>query len=207
MHDPTGERYGQLTVMGYSGRKYKNGDRYVTVLCDCGTEKEMTYPSVKSPRGSRSCGCQRWKGVHLASGTPLYRVWLAMRRRCYSPADRSYSNYGGRGITICRRWRSYSAFAADMEPTFKPGLVIDRVHNNKGYSKANCRWVTRAESNRNTRANISVLVDGQVLCFAEIVRLYGTRKYRSALHRYRKGLSVADAIDATDLAIKFTEIV
>lgn len=207
MHDPTNERYGRLTILGYSGRKYKNGDKFVTVRCDCGVEKEMTYPAVKRDGGNRSCGCQRWQGTHNMSGTPLYRAWLSMHSRCYNKRDVGYPDYGGRGIKVVRRWHAFEAFQADMSEGFAPRLVLDRMHNDKDYMRSNCRWLTRAESNRNMRSNLAFLVEGRTLCFAELVREYGGARYRLALWRYREaGWEVSRAINLRDPAITIKEM-
>jgi hypothetical protein len=64
----------------------------------------------------------------------LYRTWQGIKNRCYNPKVKAYQYYGGRGITVCERWlHSFENFLADMgEPP--PGLSIDRIDNDKGYS-------------------------------------------------------------------------
>lgn len=80
--------------------------------------------------------------------TATYRVWLNMRNRCNNPNYEGYSNYGGRGITVCPTWNSFEQFLLDMgeQPA---GQILDRRNNNLGYSKENCRWVTALESSQN----------------------------------------------------------
>jgi hypothetical protein len=81
-----------------------------------------------------------------------YNCWTSMNARCSNPKHSAYKNYGGRGITVCRRWReSYEAFLADMGRKPGPEYSIDRVDNDKGYSKANCRWATIMEQRHNRR--------------------------------------------------------
>ncbi len=100
---------------------------------------------------------------------PTYRAWLNMRYRCLSPSNKDYPSYGGRGITICERWDSYKSFLADMGEC-PPGLQLDRIDNEKGYSLNNCRWATRREQANNTRRNRWVTVDGRTQTIAQWAR-------------------------------------
>jgi hypothetical protein len=73
-----------------------------------------------------------------------------MIQRCCNPNSTHYSYYGGRGIAVCKRWRSFENFLADMGE--RPlGLTLDRTNNARGYSRANCKWVTRKEQANNRR--------------------------------------------------------
>jgi hypothetical protein len=81
-----------------------------------------------------------------------YWVWAGMIARCTNPKHTSYKNYGGRGITVCKRWlRSFSAFIEDMGPKPTPQHTIDRKNNDGNYTKRNCRWATRSQQNLNRR--------------------------------------------------------
>jgi hypothetical protein len=83
--------------------------------------------------------------------TPEYGSWKAMRNRCLTTSDKDYKWYGGRGVTICARWNSFEAFAADMGPR-PPGTTLDRFPNKEGnYEPSNCRWATDMEQARNRR--------------------------------------------------------
>lgn len=83
---------------------------------------------------------------------PLYRTWHQMRRRCYRPKEVGYVNYGGRGISVCDEWKyNFECFVGDMGAKPSKNHSLDRINNEMGYSKDNCRWATRTEQNRNKR--------------------------------------------------------
>lgn len=78
-----------------------------------------------------------------------YRTWCHLRARCKNPNDRAYARYGGRGISYCPTWESFDQFYADMGPKGDPKNSLDRIDNEKGYSKENCRWTDARTQCRN----------------------------------------------------------
>lgn len=126
------------------------------------------------------------KGAHLYKhglvSHPLYGRWRRMIQRCEDPKAKDFRHYGGRGITVCERWRnSFEAFLSDMgDPP--PGARLDRVDNNKGYSPDNCRWVNQSEQMKNTRVANLITYNGVtknlVDWAAEVGVAQATLKYR-----------------------------
>lgn len=96
----------------------------------------------------RVSGMNRKHGLY---GTPTYVSWQAMKARCANPAHHEWHRYGGRGITVCDRWRDdFAAFLRDMGA--RPSLAhsLDRFPNNDGnYEPENCRWATRKQQAEN----------------------------------------------------------
>lgn len=131
--------------------------------------------------------------------TPEYMTWLRMKKRCDSPSDKSFPNYGGRGIKVCPRWdESFEAFLADMGPRPTIAHQIDRLDPNGPYSPENCRWVTPyVQVTENRRDLIECTVDGiEFPNLAAATRHFGVVNSTTAFNRLKNGYSIDEAVRA-----------
>lgn len=97
--------------------------------------------------------------THHMSRTRIYKVWASMKQRCDNKKSLDYKFYGGRGISYIKRWSDFNKFLKDMgDPPH--GLVLDRINNNKNYSKSNCRWVSHKKNCNNRRTSRKILYNG-----------------------------------------------
>lgn len=124
----------------------------------------------------------------------LYLTWKSMKNRCSNPNNRSYKYYGGRGIIVCDYWiTSFQNFVKDMYHSFEEGKTLDRVNNNLGYSKDNCRWATSVEQASNQRKNVRVLYRGILYTEAELSRVTGVIR-TTIQQRRNKGYSSEEIV-------------
>ena len=178
-----GQVFGRITVIGTATRR-GNVNR-VLCRCACGIEKPIDIYSLVHGR-TKSCGCiaagkasKRMSIVNLKHGmvgSPEYSTWRSMITRCSVKSGPSYDRYVMRGITVCERWESFINFFEDMGE--RPiGRSIDRIDNNAGYCKENCRWATRSEQARNRVSTHYIEVFGQTMSITEASEKYGVDLY------------------------------
>ena len=171
-----GKRFGKLVVKTLEGRN-KWGAITWKCRCDCGSEPVVAGCAMKSGH-VKSCGCLHKESVskastkHGFSRTPIYLCWGGMIQRCTNPNALSYKRYGGRGITVCKRWLKFENFLADMGERPK-GYSLDRIDNNGNYHPNNCRWATREQQANNTSSVVLLEFDGKVQSIARWAREYG----------------------------------
>jgi hypothetical protein len=149
-----GNRYGRLLVLDRTANLGKE-PRWLC-RCECGTEKLVLGLSLKSG-STRSCGCLAVERTiersttHGRTGTTEWKAWAAMIARCSNENIKSYKDYGGRGISVCDRWKSFEAFFSDMGERPSSNHQLDRIDNNGNYEPSNCRWSTRKQNMQNRR--------------------------------------------------------
>ncbi len=161
--DLRGRKFGRLTVLHRTPRADKKFV-YWHCKCQCGNELDVYGGSLR--RGATvSCGCNS-RTTHGMTHTAIYRVWHQMRQRCENKNNQMYAAYGGRGIKVCKRWQQFENFFSDMgEPPFK--AYLDRINNDGDYKPSNCRWITSAQSARNTTRNVMLTHKGMTMCLSD----------------------------------------
>ena len=111
------------------------------------------------------------------TNTPEYRSWAAMITRCTNPNAPQFKNYGGRGIFVCEDWlNSFECFFNDMGLKPSKKHSIDRIDNNFGYNKANCKWSNAVEQCSNKTNNRKYLYKNETLTVTEISRRTGINR-------------------------------
>lgn len=142
-------------------------------LCVCGRLTDVNAQHLRSGR-IRSCGCLRKElaakqsFVHGGRDTLLYDVWTQMIQRCENKRNKSFKNYGGRGIRVSAEWHDFSKFKRDMSPTYQPGLTIEREKNNGHYERGNCCWATNQRNCRNQRKTVRVRWEGKTVALIDL---------------------------------------
>lgn len=124
---------------------------------------------------------------------PEYSAWEQMLSRCRNKRNPKYPGYGGRGITVCDEWSSFKKFYEDMGKRPAPEYSIDRIDNNSGYSKANCRWATRKQQQNNMRTNRWITDGYKTMTVAQWADELGI-KPNTIVTRLKRGWSELESI-------------
>lgn len=189
----------------------------VACLCFCGkvfVRKASTVLYVGVPR---SCGClgNTRKEKFYISKVPIYGCFQDMKQRCLNPKKSKFSDYGGRGITICDEWLqpapagflAFKEWAYNKYPNLNELLTLnyslDRIDNNGNYEPNNCKFATKKEQCANRRNTIMVEYNGVLSPLSEIVELYGIVSNRLVSSRLRLGWNLEKALKTPKRAAKY----
>jgi len=198
--DLTGHTFHRLTVISIAG-KTDDGRYLWNCECSCGSLTVVRGTNLRTGT-TRSCGClvrDRQIESHLKHGaarmnntTTTYKIWVGIIRRCLSETHTSWPRYGGRGISICRRWREFANFLNDMGER-PPTMSIERLDNNLGYEPGNCIWADSKTQGRNKRNNVSVTICGERHTVAAACEKYGIRRQKVWNLSHRKKIPLTEA--------------
>jgi len=190
-----GKKYGRLQCLPFVV-KWK-----ILCRCDCGNEK-LIYRYDITGGHTKSCGCFRNEQVVAAIQTHghskrrqrsgEYESWAGIIQRTTNEENSEYRNYGGRGIAVCERWKTFANFLDDMGIRPK-GFSIERIDVNGNYEKANCVWANAKTQSRNKRDSIWLTIDGRTLHIKEWSEISGT-KYDTIHHRVTHGNSARESV-------------
>ncbi|AWC29092.1 MULTISPECIES: hypothetical protein [Bacillus cereus group] len=170
--------------------------------CDCGNEVVKEGRTVK--RGDiKSCGClvvEHAKYLNYSNGfgrTKLYGVYKGILDRCNNPENKSFKDYGGRGIKVIEEWEAdYLVFMEwALANGYKDGLSIDRIDVNKGYSPENCRWATRDVQANNKRNTILINYKGKTQSLKRWCKELNLNYYTIHSRITRNNYSYIDALE------------
>lgn len=188
--DLHGKRFGRLVAVRFIGHHEGRRENYWECACDCGKTHIASGATLRKG-ATKSCGCIRVEAttIHGKSTRPEFSVWKGMLSRCGNPSTNNYANYGGRGISVCDRWReSFAHFLADMGPRPSTNHSIDRINNDGNYEPGNVRWATRIEQSHNSRQIRSITAFGKVWHLRQLAAHYGINETTLA-SRLRTGMT------------------
>lgn len=194
----TGEKFGRLTVLGRAENSRDGAVRW-RCRCECGQGIEVRSKYLRNGK-TRSCGClraelvsaRRLKHGQAKANTKEYVAWSSMLKRCSDAAGKDYADYRGRGISVCRRWKKFENFFADLGPAPTSLHSLDRIDNNGNYEPGNCRWAIRQQQARNRRNNLLITYRGETLILGDWAKRLGINR-QTLISRIKRGLSVEEA--------------
>jgi len=197
-----GDRYGRVVIIKFLRRKFFPNGASDTVWegrCNCGRVQEFTLNHLRTSH-TRSCIClaretrARLNFKHgMRHSSPIYNIWKLIRSRCFSETNTQWSRYGGRGITLCKRWLDFDKFHQDLISEYKPGLSLDRINNNGNYSPENCRWATVTQQANNRSDNRKITINGETKNLHQWLPSFGISA-QTFYYRVRKGLTDEEAL-------------
>jgi len=196
-----GQKFNRLTVLSRADNKGKKV--YWNCECECGNICTIRGFNLTSNK-TKSCGCyntdkikERMTTCSGMTNTPEWTAYHGMKDRCYNKNRKGYHRYGGRGITVCNRWLdSFNNFYEDMGNRPSDNHSLDRINNDKGYCKDNCRWADIDTQNNNLSTNVLFEINGEVLTITEGWKKYVPHlKRQQVCDRYYRGFTTNDIFE------------
>lgn len=142
--------------------------------------------------------------THGLSKTRFYSCWRNMKSRCKAKKGKNYQNYTKKkNVFVCKKWEKFEGFYEDMYKLYckhakKHGeeqTTLDRIDNNKGYNKENCRWATYAVQNRNHSLNNFITYKGRTKTYTDWSNELGLKKSFLWSRINRSGWSIKRAFE------------
>jgi len=115
----------------------------------CFNQIELRGKRALKQKSCKACRGEQNK-THNMSNTRVYKIWQGMKSRCSNPKNKKYHIYGGKGITVCTKWQTFTGFWEDMKNDYSDKLTIDRIDATQGYTQKNCRWITHSKNSSET---------------------------------------------------------
>ena len=173
--------------------------RAMTVIlakcCHCGAEKEILEQNLQRSNREKRKHCEDCiqDTFHNMTDSRIWRIWMQMRGRATNINHSDSKNYVCRGIGISEEWLKFENFYRDMSATYSDDLTIDRIDNNKGYYKENCRWATNLQQQANKRNNRVISYMGQEMHLGEFCRVTGISR-GAITPRLNRGMTGDEAV-------------
>lgn len=198
-NDLSGKKFGKLSVIC----RIENTDKkhsYYKCRCDCGNICIKRSDIIKNSQ-HKQCGmCKRPRldmTTHGHSNTHLYRVYYAMKQRCYNINCSEYHNYGARDIKVCDEWlNSFTSFYDwAINNGYRKSLQLDRIDNDDDYKPSNCRFVTPIENSNNKRTCVYLTHKGTTMTMTQWARHLGINENTFWRYVRKKNYSLEYIID------------
>lgn len=193
-----GQKFGQWRTIAVP--IIKDGRRYVLCKCNCGNERYVSLSILKAGKSLRCRSCairksnkERPKNPNAVTKDKRFWVWAAMHARCSNPNNKSFKNYGGRGISVCDNWKYFAVFIKDMGER-PEGTTLERINNDGNYCKDNCIWATHRIQANNTRHCVYLEFNGITKTIAEWSRGLGLKPNTVGQRLREYGWSLEDAL-------------
>lgn len=204
--DLIGKQFGRLTVIGRDeDHIYPSGKKRAKWICECNCKEHNIISVLQTGLmngHTNSCGCLRKENTSNMfkktghSETHLYYIWCGIKARCQNPNNKSYHNYGGRGIKVCEEWDDYLNFEKwALSHGYKDGLSIERINVNGDYSPDNCEWITMKDQQYNKQDTMYVDYNGEHIKLYDLCKKLDLRYglIRNRITKY--GFTIEEAIN------------